>query len=85
MALGVFYLLVTPPSYTANATIIIDTKRNPIFQQGSPVGDIATESAIVSSQVEILKSEKIALNVINSLNLMEDQEFIGSGRGLRGM
>jgi polysaccharide biosynthesis transport protein len=84
-SLGVFYLIVTPPSYTANATIVIDTKRNPIFQQGSPVGDIATESAIVASQVEILKSEKIGLNVINHLQLTEDPEFIGSGTGLRGL
>ncbi len=84
-SLGVLYLLVTPPSYTANATIFVDTKRNPIFQQGVPVGDVATESAIVSSQVEILKSEKIALRVINGLQLTEDPEFIGSGLGLRGL
>jgi succinoglycan biosynthesis transport protein ExoP len=84
-SLAVLYLLVTPPSYTAEAKIIIDTKRNPIFQQNTPVGDIQTESAIVSSQVEVLKSEKIALLVVNGLRLMDDPEFIGMGRGLRGM
>src|SRR5476649_1894206 len=84
-SLAVLYLLVTPPSYTAEAKLIIDTKRNPIFQQNTPVGDIQTESAIVSSQVEVLKSEKIALLVVIGLRLMDDPEFIGVGRRLRGM
>ena len=83
-ALGVLYLLITPPSYTALATMIIDTKRSPLFQQGTPVGDIAVESAIVASQVEILKSEKIALAVIDQLELAKDPEFVGPGKGLIG-
>jgi succinoglycan biosynthesis transport protein ExoP len=84
-ALGVIYLLITPPSYTAHATMIIDTKRPQIFQQTSPVGDLTIESSIVSSQVEILKSEKIALAVVNELQLWEDPEFTGPGRGLIGI
>jgi polysaccharide biosynthesis transport protein len=84
-ALGMLYLFVTPPSYTAYTTLIIDAKRPPIFQQGPPGGDIAVESAIVASQVEILKSEKIAIAVIEELKLWEDPEFIGPGRGVRGI
>jgi polysaccharide biosynthesis transport protein len=84
-ALALIYLLITPPSYTANATMLIDTKRNPILQQMSPVGDISLESAIVASQVEILKSEKIALLVINELGLADDAEFIDTRRGVVGL
>jgi succinoglycan biosynthesis transport protein ExoP len=84
MSLGVLYLLITPPSYTALATMIIDTKRTPIFQNTSPVSDIAIESAIVASQVEILKSEKIALAVVTELQLWNDPEFAGPGQGLTG-
>jgi succinoglycan biosynthesis transport protein ExoP len=83
--LGLFYLMVTPASYTALATMIIDTKRSPIFQQTPQATDIAVESAIVASQVEILKSEKIALAVINEFKLADDPEFVGPGRGLFGM
>src|SRR5262249_32505113 len=67
--LGIVYVLITPPRYTANATMIIDTKPYTIFQQGANVGNINVESPIVSSQVEILKSEKIALAVINEFKL----------------
>ena len=83
-ALGAIYLLITPPSYTAHASMIIDTKRSPIFQQTTQVVDIAVESAIVQSQVEILRSDKIALAVINELKLEGDPEFIAPGRGVVG-
>ena len=42
------------------------------------------DSAAVESQVEVLKSENIALAVIKQLKLTEDPEFVGSGGGLIG-
>src|SRR5262249_11573121 len=83
--LGFVYLMITPASYTSLATMIIDTKRSPMFQQSPQGMDLAVESNIVASQVEILKSEKIALAVINEYKLADDPEFIGPGRGLLGM
>lgn len=85
LLLGVLYLLITPASYTALATMIIDTKRPPIFQQTPPVVGASIESGIVASQVEILKSEKIALAVINELELWKDPEFVGPPRGFGGI
>src|SRR5262249_31060233 len=42
------------------------------------------ESATVESQIEILKSENIALSVIKDLHLIEDPEFVGSTGGVIG-
>jgi succinoglycan biosynthesis transport protein ExoP len=78
---GLIYLLITPPSYTGLATILIDTKRAPIFQQAPQVPAGSLEAGIVASQVEILKSEKIALAVINQLELWKDPEFVGAPQG----
>jgi succinoglycan biosynthesis transport protein ExoP len=83
--LGALYLLITPASYTAQATMIIETKRPPIFQQAPPLVEGSIESGIVASQVEILKSEKIALAVINELELWKDPEFVGPPRGIAGI
>lgn len=80
--LGILYLLVTPATYSALATMIIDTKRPSVFTTSSAIGDIQVESSVVSSQVEILKSEKIALAVINNLELWKDPEFVGPGKGM---
>jgi succinoglycan biosynthesis transport protein ExoP len=78
LCLGLAYFIATPSSYTATATIIIDTRKNQLFQQQSVLGDIPIDSAAVESQVQIIKSETIALAVIRDLRLVEDSEFAGS-------
>ena len=84
IAMGVIYLLTAPPSFTATATMLIDTKKIQLFQQQSMFNDIPIDASSVESQVEILKSETIALAVIKHLHLTEDPEFVGSGGGLIG-
>jgi succinoglycan biosynthesis transport protein ExoP len=84
LGLGFVYLFTTPPSFTAQAMLLIDTRRVQLFQQQSVLGDVAIDSATVESQVEILKSEGIALAVIKELHLNEEPEFVGSGAGLIG-
>ena len=81
---GLCYVLTAAPSYTALATMIIDTRKFQVFQQQSLVNDIPVDSTAVESQVEILKSENVALSVIKDLKLTEDPEFIGSNAGVAG-
>ncbi len=84
LVVGFVYLLTTPSSYTATATMIIDTNKVQLFQQQSMFSQLPLDPANVESQVEILKSESIALAVIKKLNLTEDPEFVSSGGGLIG-
>lgn len=84
LAAGVLYLVNTPPSYTAQATMIIDTHKNNVFQQQQLIGDTPVDTAMVESQVEVLRSENIALAVIKQLRLTDDPEFVGPGGGLLG-
>jgi succinoglycan biosynthesis transport protein ExoP len=80
-ALGLVYVYSTPPSFTAQSTMIIDTRKIQLFQQ-SILSDVGVDSATVESQVEILRSDKIALSIIKDLRLTEDPEFVGKGGGL---
>jgi polysaccharide biosynthesis transport protein len=75
LALGFVYLIATPASYTAHAMLLIDSSRMRILQQESPLGDLPIDTVQVESQVEILKSENIALSVIKDLNLSDDPEL----------
>jgi succinoglycan biosynthesis transport protein ExoP len=84
IALGFIYLFTTPPSYTATTTMLIDTSNIRQVQQQSITADSYIDSGTVDSQVELLKSDSIALAVIKKLNLTEDREFIGPGEGLIG-
>lgn len=80
--LGLFYLYMTPPSFTASGTMVIDTRKVQLFQQQSVLGDIAIDAGTVQTQIEILKSRNISQAVIKSLGLIDDPEFVGSGGGL---
>jgi succinoglycan biosynthesis transport protein ExoP len=82
MALAALYVLSTPPSFTAEAMLMLDTRKVQLLQQQSVLGDIQADSATVDSQVEVIKSEKVALAVIKELKLTEDPEFVGTGGGL---
>jgi len=84
LGMGSVYLFTTPPSYTAQAEMIIDTHKVQLFQQQSIVGDASSEMPALESQVEILKSKNIALSVINDLHLTEDPEFVAPRSGLVG-
>src|SRR5262249_13729697 len=74
--IGFTYFIVVPAPYTGVATLTIDTRKFQLFQQPVSLGDQSFESsAEVESQLEVLKSENIALKVINDLHLADDSEF----------
>ena len=45
-------LLTTPPSFTASARMVIDTRKVPAFQQQQASGDAIIDTAAVATQVE---------------------------------
>ena len=76
---GGFYMSVARPSYSATAQVLIDTKRS-----DSPGAQFAVvDTAVVESQIETIKTDKIAVAVIKKLALDEDPEFIVPGRAMR--
>src|SRR5215813_2882458 len=84
LAIVAVFLFTTPPRYAAQAKLIIDSRKVQLFQQQSVLGEIPVESATVESQIEILKSENIALSVIKDLHLIKDPEFVESTGGVVG-
>ena len=69
------YLSVATPKFTAEADIVIESK--------APLGDAASVSTIVESQIGIIRSDGIARAVIRKLDLATNPEFIGQ-IGIRG-
>ncbi len=87
VGLGVLYLVIAPPVFTATAAVMVDTRRNQMMQLNNEqqVTDALTDAALVDSQVETLKSEQIARAVIAKLALDADPEFIGEPPGPVGL
>src|SRR5467141_896098 len=80
---GAAYIAISPFRYTAQADMIIDTKRVTWTQTEMASENRTVEDASVESEIETTKSEKVAEAVIRRLHLTEDPEFVGSGPGLR--
>lgn len=73
--LGYLYLAVATPVYTASARVLIDQGNSQIVDQLSVVGGVVEDEANVLSQVELIKSERIGLAVVDKLDLLNDSTF----------
>lgn len=69
------YLVVTPAEYTATALLLIDPKTGALPSQQLRATDSNSESAYVETQTEVLRSERIAREVITSQELTKLPEF----------
>ena len=83
MIVGIAYLALTPRKYTAQADMIIDTKRVSFSQSELATENRIVEDASVESEIETTKSEKVAGVVAKRLQLVNDPEFVGSGESLK--
>jgi succinoglycan biosynthesis transport protein ExoP len=79
LSLAIIYLMMATPKYAGVAALMIDTRRIQLFQQAqdSVTPDPVVDAAAVESQVEALKSERLATRVIQAMHLDNDPEFIG--------
>ncbi|MDA9503281.1 exopolysaccharide biosynthesis protein [Bradyrhizobium sp. CCBAU 11386] len=85
VALAFLYVISAQRLYSSTASLIIDSRKISLTQQQQSAGsDAPIESAMIDSQVEIIKSDTIALSVIKDLRLLDQPEFTGDGGGLIG-
>ena len=75
--LGALYIAISPTRYTAQADMLIDTKRVTWTQTEMATDTRTVEDASVESEIETTKSERVAMMVIRRLNLTDDPEFVG--------
>jgi succinoglycan biosynthesis transport protein ExoP len=79
IVLGATYVAVSPTKYTAQADMLIDTKRVSWTQSDMSTENRNVDDASVESEIETTKSEKVAMAVINRLHLTDNPEFVGNG------
>jgi exopolysaccharide transport family protein len=83
LALGAIYVATSPSKFTAQADMIIDTKKITWTQSELASEARSVDDATVESEIETTKSKKVAMAVIRQLHLTEDPEFVGAGKGIR--
>jgi polysaccharide biosynthesis transport protein len=83
IGLAAVYLFMTPPLYSAQAELLLDTGRIQVVKE-SILGD-ELNWQMIDSQIEILKSDNLALTIVKSLHLTQDPEFMALARGPIGI
>jgi polysaccharide biosynthesis transport protein len=83
VATSAIYLRITPPTYTAQAQLLLENPKAQFIQQQSLLAEPGGGTAHFETQLLILKSQAIAISVINQLKLADDPDFSGSGRPLQ--
>jgi succinoglycan biosynthesis transport protein ExoP len=81
IAIGALYLFAEQPTFTASATMMMETRRGASFQQ-SILGDAPPDFAWLESQIEIVKSASVASYVVKQQRLAEDSQFVHSNDNL---
>lgn len=67
VAISSGYVLLAASQYTATSTLLIDDSKFEIFQRGQNYADPQTESALLETQIEVIKSLDVAREVIRLL------------------
>jgi succinoglycan biosynthesis transport protein ExoP len=73
LALGGLYLFTAPPTFTASATMMIETRKGVLQDY---LGNMPPDPAWVESQIGVLKSVNVAAYVVKQLRLAEDPQFV---------
>jgi polysaccharide biosynthesis transport protein len=83
LLLAMAYIATAVPLYMTTTDIFIDSQKDQ-SQAATSVADLTFDTGAIDSQVEILKSDKIALAVVSALKLTQDPEFIGTRGSILG-
>lgn len=73
LAVALIYLVASPATYTATASILVDPHRA-ASGGGRPAVSVRAATALVESEAQILRSEDLALTVVRELALVEDRD-----------
>ncbi|MDQ0330932.1 succinoglycan biosynthesis transport protein ExoP [Mesorhizobium sp. YL-MeA3-2017] len=84
LILGVAYLVVTPPQYTASTRILLDDSLTRFAQDKQPTQAGTQADSMVLSEVEILKSSRLARAVVVAEKLQANEAFLNPPRSPLG-
>lgn len=76
--------LQATPLYTANASVMMDARHERVVNSQQVLSDLPVESAVVDTEVEVLRSGQLAGRVVRALRLDRDPEFNGALRAPTG-
>ncbi|MEM7267632.1 MAG: polysaccharide biosynthesis tyrosine autokinase [Pseudomonadota bacterium] len=80
--LAALFSSMIPPSFDAEAQILLDTRDRRLAPFEQVVGDLAVDNAVVASEIAVLRSRRLLAAVVDRLSLNKDPEFAETSPGL---
>jgi capsular exopolysaccharide synthesis family protein len=68
-------LFQIPPRYTANSQVLIESRGSSMVNIGELVAGLGVDTETIESEMEVIKSRRLAERVIDKLKLNKDPEF----------
>ncbi|MDS4073622.1 MAG: polysaccharide biosynthesis tyrosine autokinase [Defluviicoccus sp.] len=78
--LAVLYVQTATPRYTAELQVVFENKTGPLFDFQAAVAGAPQDEASILTEIEVIRSRKLADRVIKALQLDQDPEFNGKLR-----
>ena len=75
LILTIIFTYSLTPKYTATSLVLVDTSTKNLLDSDNIISDPSADNSRVESEVGILKSDRILLNVVSENNLVSDGEF----------
>lgn len=83
LSLGSIYLITAVPKYTATVDVLIDSHKGEDQLSGT-IAELTLDTGAIDSQVEVMKSDSVALGVVKALSLDTDDAFSRSQGSILG-
>jgi len=74
-ALSVIAVSLITPLYTAESLVVVESRNNELTDINSVISGLSVNTNIIQTEVAMLRSESLAMKVVNQLILFEDAEF----------
>ena len=75
VALAALYTYSITPKFTATALVLVDTSTKKLLENETRSSNSSMDNARIESEVDILKSDRILIDVIRSNDHISDDEF----------
>ncbi len=85
VVLALFYIATATRQFTARATLLVDMPQAALSPQHEPVSDAQIQSALIESEVEVLRSAGLARQAVALLHLRDDPAFNAAPSLLSGL
>ncbi|WP_425102259.1 GumC family protein [Tropicibacter sp. S64] len=72
---GYYAYALATPLYRSTAVVMLNNRDQEVVNLDSVVGGLARDSAVVNTEVEVLRSRDLAGKVVDQLDLVSDPEF----------